>query len=399
MFFSSTAPSEVRGLIARNIGNTSVELYWDPPEFSNGVLLFYKVWANRDIHKINQQDYKVEIDNAHIARMNYTLKDLLAFTDYDIAVQACTKECSKSSQTKIKTTIGAPGNFSGQPSINTTRSNLLTNYTSTEIAWDEPIFKGGDLDYYEFKTKFASGDGKTIERIVKTCKKSCYIEQLCTGDVMLYEFSVRAVNYVQTPHSKETKVKIEGSNEPQTCENDDKVLLRSLEVLKTIDPHGWHLQGPWSPVIFHSCHFGASDSRQTLIAAFSIASIMIMFGMIYVLYKKYNDMKDILVQMPPGLEDLTGDKLKKHKDIGSMEVTSKPDLLHNVDTTSINCEDENGQLLKRSLNGSINGADCSSSMHSDSTRSEVDHEDDIEYGEFGDRHPSRPDNDGLRVRI
>lgn len=368
-------------MIARNIGNNSVELYWDSPEFSNGVLLFYKVWANRDIHKI-QKDYKVEIENAHNTRMNYTLKDLMAFTEYDIAVTACTKECSKASQTKIKTTIGTPGGFSSQPGISTYRSNLLTNYTSAEISWDEPMFKGGELDYYEFKTKFTSGEGKIIDKIIKTRSRSCYVDQLCTGDIMLYDFSVRAINYVQTPHSKETQVKIRGANEPQNCEVDDRTLLQSLDALKETDPHGWHLQGPWSPPIGHSCHFGANDSGQTLIAVFSILSVMIMFVMIYVLYKKYNDMKDILVQMPPGLEDLTGDKLKKGKDLGSH--IEKPDILRNVDAASINCEDENGQLLKKSLNGSLNGGDCSSSINSESTRSEMDQmeNDGIEYGEL-----------------
>lgn len=386
----------MRGLIARNIGNTSVELYWDPPEFSNGVLLFYKVWANGKDHKVNEQPNKVEIENIHVTRMNYTLTDLIAFTEYDIAVEACTKECSMPSKTKIKTTIGKPGNFSRQPTIEKYSNMLINNYTSATIKWDEPTFKGGELDYYEFKTKFTSHDGQTTEKIIKTRNMNCKIEKLCAGDVVEYDFSVRAVNFVLTPHSKGTPTMIVGSNDDQRCERDDPVLLESLRVLNVTDPHGWHLPGPWSPAIGHSCHIVGNSKQLVLLVILLMISVAIVL-MVFCIYRKIKDMKDILVQLPPGLEDLTGDKLKKGKDLGGLEKLGKPDILRNVDNTSINCEDENGQLLKKSLNGSINGADCSSSMNSDSTRSEVDQmepEDDIEYNEFGHNQPA---TDGLQV--
>lgn len=387
-------------MIARNIGNTSVELYWDPPEFSNGVLLFYKVWANGKDHKVNELPNTVEIDNMHVTRMNYTLMDLIAYTEYDIAVEACTKECSMPSKTKIKTTIGKPGNFSRQPTIDKYSNMLINNYTSANIRWEEPTFKGGELDYYEFKTKITARDGQSTERIVKTRNKDCFIEKLCAGDVVEYDFSVRAVNYVLTPHSKETQTKIEGSFEEQRCEKDDPVLLESLRALKDADPHGWRLPGPWSPPIGHSCHISANSKQLTLLVILLMISVAIVF-MVFCIYRKIKDMKDILVQMPPGLEDLTGDKMKKGKDLGGMDKMGKPDILRNVDNTSINCEDENGQLLKKSLNGSINGADCSSSMNSDSTRSEGDQmepEDEIEYDEFG-RDQIKRVSDGLQVWI
>lgn len=398
--FFITAPSEVRGLIARNIGNTSVELYWDPPEFSNGVLLFYKVWANGKDHKVNEQPNTVEIDNVHVTRMNYTLMDLIAYTEYDIAVEACTKECSMPSKTKIKTTIGKPGNFSRQPTIDKNSNTLINNYTSANIKWEEPTLKGGELDYYEFKTKYTWRGGRTSERVVQTRNKDCFIEKLCAVDVMEYDFSVRAVNFVLTPHSKETQTKIEGSFEEQKCEKDDPVLLESLRALHIADPHGWPLPGPWSQPIGHSCHI-VENSKQFIVLFILLIIAVVIVIMVFCIYKKIKDMKDILVQMPPGLEDLTGDKMKKGKDLGGLEKMGKPDILRNVDNTSINCEDENGQLLKKSLNGSINGADCSSSMNSDSTRSEVDQmepEDEIEYDEFG-RDQLKRTCDGLQVKI
>lgn len=399
-FDFSTAPSEVRGLIARNIGNTSVELYWDPPEFSNGVLLFYKVWANGKNHDINGKDHIVEIDNMQVVRMNYTLKDLSAFTEYDIAVEACTKECSRPAKTKFKTTIGKPGSINKQPSIVSRRNDLFKNYTSATIGWNEPEEKGGDIDYYEFRIKYTLRDGTERQPIIKTKKKECFVEQLCTGDVMFYDFDVRAVNLVLTPHSKQSKPKIEYHEGRQNCEKDDVVLKKSLEELKRADPHGWTLPGPWTQAISHSCHFDGFNSQQSLMLVFMMVFVLCFVGMVFFVYRKYKEMKDILVQMPPGLEDLTGDNHKKGKNIGSMEKMETPDILRNVDNVSINCEDENGQLLKKSMNGSLNGADCSSSIHSESTKSDaenLEHEDEIEYGEFD--HNLKHSNDALHVRF
>lgn len=341
-------------------------------------------------------DHKlVEIDSAHVTRMNYTLGELIPFTEYDIAVEACTKECSNPTKTKIKTTIGAPGNLF-QPSIKTYHNHLLKNYTSAAIGWDEPTLKGGELDYYEFKSTLTTVDDKMVENIVKTRNTRCYIEQLCTGNIMSYEFSVRAVNFVRTPHSKESKTTVKGSSERQNCERDDEVLIKSLDALKIADPHGWHLPGPWAQAVGHSCHYGGLNAKQNVIMLFMVIASLVIAVMVFYIYRKYKDMKDILVQMPPGLEDLPCDKMKKGKDVGNMETI--PDILSNIDNVSINCEDENGQLLKKSLNGSLNEAECSSSLHSESTRSELENDDEIEYGEFGNDKVKHTD-EGLQVSL
>jgi hypothetical protein len=218
-------------LIARNVGNTSVELYWDPPQFSNGVLLFYRVWANGKPNHFGGGENKVDIDNNHVTRMNYTLSGLDAYTDYDIAVEVCTKECSMSKKTKIKTTVGMPGNFSRQPSILAERNSLLNKTTGT-LDWEEPEFRGGELDYYEFKRVARQSDGSFKEHIVKTKKMRCFVDNLCASRTLMEDFSVRAVNYVLTPHSKVSRADIRGSDNDQSCDKDDEEVLRSLNVLK-----------------------------------------------------------------------------------------------------------------------------------------------------------------------
>lgn len=96
-------PSEPRGLIARDIRNTSVNLFWDPPEHFNGVLMDYQVWYNGD-HNITTASRNAS------EKMNYHLTGLKPFITYKLLVKACTSKCSNSSNNVIiKTKVGDAG--------------------------------------------------------------------------------------------------------------------------------------------------------------------------------------------------------------------------------------------------------------------------------------------------
>lgn len=377
--------------MARNPSNTSVDLYWDPPEFANGHLTYYNIWANGQKTEFN-------IDGTIATRVNYTLKNLNAFTKYDIAVEACTKECSNAAKTSITTVIGLPGGFEKQPEIDVKKGSIMQNSSEANLKWSPPHFKGGDLDYYEVRTKIIMSDDSIVEDIVKLRSLGCFLDHVCIGNSRFYEFSVRAVNLVLTPHSKVSDKKLIDTKNP-ACNHNDPILMKALQNLRQNDPHGWYLAGPWSSAITTSCNVPANSQQLVLLMLTTIVSLIIAVFVIYS-YRKIKEMKDIIVQMPPGLEDLTGEKSKKDKDLGNMDKLSKPDILRHVDSTSINCEDENGQLLKKSLNGSLNGADCSSSIQSDSSRSEMDNieHEEIEYGAFGNEQ-TRQSSDDLEVRI
>lgn len=284
--------------------------------------------------------------------------------------------------THIQTAIGAPGGFYKQPTIeNKGPTNLFNNsYTSGTIRWGEPKYKGGKLDFYELKTTFRGTDGTIQESIVRLKTQECYMEKLCVNNVTgVYQFSVRAVNFVFTPHAPVNKsFDIIGRRGFMHCENDE--LLRiSLVNASLFDPYGYYLYGNWSESIGHSCHYSNFDSKLTAFILISLIASLVFVVMVFYLYRKIKDMKDILIQMPPGLEDLTIDKLKKGKDINCDKI-GKPDLLHNV-------EDEHGRLLRGSMNGSLNGNDCSSSMRSESSRSDSEPADieDIDNG-IGQQH-------------
>jgi hypothetical protein len=124
------APSQVQNVIARNVRNTTVDIFWDPPLEFNGVLVVYEIYIN-GLLKYSH--------NATVR--SFTIENLLPFTNYDIAVLACTNKCSEPNKIHIQTTIGAPGRFEKQPAIEDKGStNLFNNsYTSGMIRWGEPI--------------------------------------------------------------------------------------------------------------------------------------------------------------------------------------------------------------------------------------------------------------------
>jgi hypothetical protein len=94
------APSAPKNLKARDITNTTVELFWDRPTQINGALMYYEVWYN-------DQKLKVEASK-NVTEKTFLLTNLSSFTNYQILVQACTIACSEASNTvSIKTDIGS----------------------------------------------------------------------------------------------------------------------------------------------------------------------------------------------------------------------------------------------------------------------------------------------------
>lgn len=370
--------------MVREISNVSAELYWKPPEHANGVLLYYQIWVNTDL--ITD---KVDAGNTD-TRMNFTLKNLKAFTKYHVSVFACTKECSGKVSTNFTTTVGNPGVIE-QPGIKTFNHDKLSNYSDARIEWNEPKFKGGLINYYEIRiTKEVSG--KIKESTYKMARKYCIYHELCSNNIKMYGFSIRAVNFLSLPNSKlhNETANITYSNKYEECDRNDEELMAVLTKIEEEDPHASFLKGNWSVPISHSCNSKDLNGAQIALLVGSLVVTLVMLVTFRYFYKIYRRMKDIFPQMPPGLEDLTGEK-KKNKD--KMEQEKIPDILRNVDNTSLNCEDESGKLLKTSRNNSINENDCSSSIRSESTQSEIEpnYHDDISYGAFENNDRDRAD--------
>jgi hypothetical protein len=357
-------------------------LSWLPPEHFNGILGNYKIFVNKR-DPIIIEAFNITGDE----RIRRNLTGLEPYRYYDVSVNACTTECSNSTQTSFTTAMGNPGQIEKQP-LSTFQQE---NYKGIGIIqWGEPSYKGGEMDFYEILiTEYDKSKPKQVKQIrqIRSFIKSkeCIWGNMCHNDTnTALEFSVRGVNFFLSPHqSKDSpgfqKIHemIKGSEEtPAYCDAGDPILKNALERVKKFDKHSQYFYGPWSPPNQYPCgtQNHREDSNIVIIMFLMIASIGIVV-LIFMLYQKIRDIKNIIVEFPPGLEELSVDKAVKKNKHNTMEV---PDLLHNVDNNSLANEDEHKRLLRGSMNGSINGGDCSSSV-SDNTRSVTDQHDDIEY--------------------
>lgn len=375
-----------------------------PPEHQNGVLLNYDISMDGVQHRVEAQN------NASTnERIRHTWHDLEPFKEHQVAVRACTNKCSNWTKSSFTTEMGAPGVFLEQPQFErlaTLTSLFPTNTTSNIFKWQEPNYKGGYLDFYEVKIVLSPNDGSSepLTKIYKMKSMQCLFD-VCnihkSGSATLY---VRGVNFFLSPHRSEEAAKInvhdeiKGSDAAYTnCNMDDSILMDSLERIKKYDNHSQFFYGPWSPQNSQTCSgkYGNGDSNIIVVMFLTIVSILFV-GAIFYLYRKIRDIKNIIVEFPPGLEELSGDKIMK-KSKNPLDV---PDILHNVDNVSLANEDEHKRLLRRSLNGSLNGGDCNSSMNSENTRSELDQHDEIEYNDFSvTKQYEMSDNDNIDGRL
>lgn len=377
-----------------------------PPEHFNGVLVYYDISINE-----NQSRVETQTNASATEQIRFPWSNLEPFQMHNVAVRACTNKCSNWTKSSFTTEMGAPGPFKEQPRVeSSTKTASLFNSNpsnSTQVfKWEAPIYKGGFLDFYEVKFELTPNDGRNepSTKIYKMKSMQCLFD-ICsihkTGSVALY---VRGVNFFLSPHRSDEAAKINvhdeirGSDLTQTqCNADDPVLMDSLDKIKKYDNHSQFFYGPWSPQNSHSCSggdYGNQESQNVILVMFlSFVSILFVF-MIYYLFRKIREIKNIIVEFPPGLEELSGDKIIKKNKSNPLEV---PDLLHNVDNTSLANEDEHKRLLKRH-NGSLNGGDCNSSINSEATRSDVN--DDIEYNELvGSKQYEMSDNDNIDGRL
>lgn len=351
---------------------------------------------------------KNQFNESTDGRINYEWSGLEPFKEHQVAVRACTNKCSNWTQSiSFMTEMGAPGPFKDQPRLkpNTETSLFPSNVTSYVLEWDMPVYKGGYLDFYEVKIELSPNDGSSepSTRIYKMKSNQCLFD-VCnihkSGSATLY---VRGVNFLLSPHRSEEAAKlnvhdeIRGSIASQTyCNMDDPILIESLENIRKFDNHSQFYYGNWSLQNSQSCSGKYGSNNNILLVMFLTVVSLFFVAMIFCLYRKIRDIKNIIVEFPPGLEELSGDKIVK-KSKNPLEV---PDLLHNVDNSSMPNEDEHKRLLRRSLNGSLNGADCNSSINSDNTRSEMDHFDEIEYNDFGgSKQYEMSDNDNIDGRL
>lgn len=180
-----SAPSAPRNLRFTNITNTSVTLDWDAPEFLNGVLVRYKVFYN-GMERIAEKS-----DGSH---MTFVLDRLESFKEYEIVVLACTVACSQPSNAiTITTEIGVPGEIRGLRSIREEETRYL-------FSWKPPLVQAGPLQLYEIRLRITSGKNEEEKKVLINGTQCTMAFHLCSLNRENYEFFVRAINVIQSPH-------------------------------------------------------------------------------------------------------------------------------------------------------------------------------------------------------
>jgi cytokine receptor domeless len=245
------APSPPRNLIAREVRNDSILLEWGVPEFINGGRMYYEIWYN-------QQNVRVNHVNNNQANVFYNLTDLMPFTDYKILVVAYTVNRSEPSNSiEERTKIGIPSRVD-QPN-----SHDLNN-SRIEVTWNLPSHPAGKLDYYELQTITKKNDVTTNVRIMRLRGRSCRLKNpICKNDTDKYEFYIRAVNVVLSPHADISLLNnsyidddtrsmpfFSGLDDAVECEMETNLSLRLVN-WTAIDRYAEHLKGNWSIPLAH----------------------------------------------------------------------------------------------------------------------------------------------------
>lgn len=326
------APSEPRDLVYSEVRNDSVTLHWKPPLHINGGKMNYEVWYNKSKIKVYTENYTSD--------QTYILRGLEPFMNYKIIVLAFTiGQSNASNSVDIQTEIGTPGVIQ-QPGSEDSGDSKLS------IVWQAPERKAGCLEYYELKikTNTNSDDSAAITRIQGTkCQLKRSICQLAGTDsnrVDKYEFSVRAVNVILSPHAPNytiwNKLSCDNKytyysdqmavnpNQFNTASDDIECELSDDEIANIdwtkIDKFATLLYGEWSKPLAHWCNnYGAENTKAivflTIIACSGIISLIICT---YLSYKKMKQIKNIKVVLPDALNDIViSEKIDACKENGS----------------------------------------------------------------------------------
>ncbi|KAL6427265.1 hypothetical protein ACFW04_008687 [Cataglyphis niger] len=236
----SSSPLNVK---AMNVTNTTMFITWQSPEAMNGVLRYYEVYYNGLMKKVEE------------GKSITKLTSLLAYTDYNISVTACTVACSKkSSMITQRTKIGIPDKI-GIPKVR------FMNSSQVIVTWSPLQHPAGPIAYYEIEN--TSGEIYNVTKM----EAQLSIPDCKTSQEGLNKFRVRAVN---------------------------------------IGPNNEHLIGPWSETGEGNCYNNGLTQAATITiwvvgvvgaVALSLCCICATKRM----WLKYQDMQDIEVKLPPGL--------------------------------------------------------------------------------------------------
>ncbi|RWS27801.1 tyrosine-protein phosphatase 99A-like protein, partial [Leptotrombidium deliense] len=210
-------PSAPRNLTIVNIGDNSINLRWESPEFANGIIKEYAVHLYNI--GLNETELRTVYDPQPIKQ--YTVSKLKPFSVYKIWVQAYNRKHAGnlSNPVEAQTDVQGP---SAPYIINLTCSATDTLF----IQWERPTTYYNNIDYYFVSYRSEkSHDFEEIELIAGPDKRDYEITNLTENT--LYEVKVQAASrsiiqnalLVRGDYSQSRKVILQSFVTPNIVDN------------------------------------------------------------------------------------------------------------------------------------------------------------------------------------
>ncbi|XP_053949074.1 cytokine receptor-like isoform X2 [Anastrepha ludens] len=185
-----------------SITSNSVNILWDAPKVTNGMLKKYTVWRNSKNYTTNIDIPVWNLTEYGGTNISYKLEGLSSYSTYEVWVTAWTsEESNQSASLEINTLIGRP---SAPRDV-----ELSRNGSYYMFKWTDPEMPSGRVELYELK--FFEGDKETVSLVQRGSKLThqCRLKYPgCTDAVQKME--VRAINVVREEELDKTAFPIKG---------------------------------------------------------------------------------------------------------------------------------------------------------------------------------------------
>jgi hypothetical protein len=379
--------------------------------------MYYEVWYNGE-------SVRVENEDKSATSMVYVLQNLTSFKDYSILVRACTVSCSGNSNGLNETTkVGVPGEIVQPSSItpDDNGSDLQIKWAKPTLSAGYIDYYELQIRITKSNKQMENTTVKILGTYT-SCRMMTSICEDINSDK--YEFLVRAVNMKLTPHANKSEdetlnfktlhqrqlnevsqetddgkdtmtqfkrhsnvdnsynlvqdtnsVRQDGDYKPQKsfaspitvwppspqvtimcAEEHNENLIRILDR----DKFAEHLHGEWSKPLVHWCHYSATGYRQYLLGFLAVSvSVCVVFVMFSV-FRKYNRMKDIIIILPAGLEDI----IKEDAKLGSIIDTEMQKKQERMKSKAVEYVDEQEEKLLRTREESTSSSNSAGEVNS-----------------------------------
>lgn len=242
---------------------------WNRPLDVNSPSITYELWLN---------GYKIYIqsEDSMNETFHYSLNSCLQpFTNYVITVRACSFECSSSiNNLNIKTKMAKPSRML-QPMIEKVRGKDI------KVSWIKPINITNNYTFYQISV---GSENKYEIYFINGRQTSCIIEfDSCHEKLDVSMRAINSYNITLISHLMKSENCLSLKHNSKQKQN---------EVLELI--------GDWSPLTTVYCNTTAF--AMLFIPCFSILIAVIVMLIIIKIYKYYQNMKDIEITLPKGLD-------------------------------------------------------------------------------------------------